>query len=305
MGNNYAIYNASSGGLAAEGGNTAKIPNGIVKPGQGFLVQAQTGTPKQLEFSNSMRTSDVKINPLDGEAPYYKNNTQDGDREREDKFWLDMVSPGGMHIQILLGYFEEAENSLERFDTKVLNENVSDNLYTLSEDTFKLSIQGRKGPFGTEDVVPLGVKTFSSGLYKIRLVHRRGIFINHQDVYLKDKYLNNIHNLSESDYEFKTRSGIFNDRFEILYNPGDYNPAIENQISITQGNGQIIIRANEKINQVSIYNLSGRMIYRNADVNAPNLNIPTHDWTERILFLQLKTAGGEIISEKLILKSGL
>src|SRR5690606_34145376 len=178
-----------------------------------------TGTPKQLEFSNSMRTSDVKINPLDGEAPYYKNNTQDGDREREDKFWLDMVSPGGMHIQILLGYFEEAENSLERFDTKVLNENVSDNLYTLSEDTFKLSIQGRKGPFGTEDVVPLGVKTFSSGLYKIRLVHRRGIFINHQDVYLKDKYLNNIHNLSESDYEFKTRSGIFNDRFEILYNP--------------------------------------------------------------------------------------
>src|SRR5690606_35956652 len=161
-----------------------------------------------------------------------------------------------------------------------------------------------KGPFGTEDVVPLGVKTFSSGLYKIRLVHRRGIFINHQDVYLKDKYLNLIHNLSSSPYEFESLAREFTDRFEIVFKrEGFTNPAIENQISITQGNGQIIIRANEKINEVSIYNLSGRMIYRNADVNAPNLSIPTHDWTERILFLQLKTAGGEIISEKLILKS--
>src|SRR5690606_37771918 len=152
-------------------------PNGIVKPGQGFIVNiAQNET--FLTVNNAMRTSAIKLNPTDEDAVYFKNGNSPAtdEVERNDKFWLELINPNETHIEIAVGYFKEAEDTFEVYDSEIMSESRSDNIYTLSKDAVKLTIQGREGNFKNTDVIPLGVKFFVNGTYKIQLEETKGIF---------------------------------------------------------------------------------------------------------------------------------
>lgn len=282
---NFALYNASGTGTgicAPRFGTTGKKPNGIVKPGQGFIIQA-TSIADFIEVTNSMRTSTVLRN---GDyAPYFKNGNATNPNDeipRIDQFWLELVNPEGMLIQTAISYFEEAEDTFEVFDSEILTENASENLYSLSKDGMKLAIQGREGIFHNDDVVPLGVKFFVNGKYKIQLEETKGIFKNHQDIYLKDKYLGAIHNLSDNGYyDFEGLEGEFNDRFEIVFQDGStpsgpvLTTASQNKINILKHDNQIEISSSrDKIIEVEIFNLSGWSIYKIAQVNQNTLRIP-------------------------------
>src|SRR5690606_8679201 len=190
-----------TGVCAPRFGTTGKKPNGIVKPGQGFIVQAAP-TAEFLEITNTMRTVEVVRN---GDyATYFKNgNTSVNDEiPKTDQFWVELVNPEGLHIQTAVSYFKEAEDTFEVYDSEIMSESVSDIIYTLSKDAVKLTIQGREGNFKNTDVIPLGVKFFVNGKYKIQLEETKGIFVSYQNIYLKDKAYNRLHNLSvDGPYE--------------------------------------------------------------------------------------------------------
>ena len=305
VGGNYAFYNVNSGGTPASGGDDAKIPNGIVKPGQGFIVQSLSGSP--ILLANAMRTKDVKIDVGDPDAPYYKNGNgfATDDHHRQDKFWLDLVTPTELHVKILIGYFEEAEDTFEKFDSRILSESLSDNFYSLSKDAEKLAIQGRQGLFHDDDVVPLGVKTFHSGKHTIQLQERLGLFINHQDIYLKDKYLGIIHNLSESDYEIDLQNGLVEDRFEIVFKDGnsEEEPILTaaSQVNIQKIDKQILITSSkDKIQEVEIFNLAGWSVYTKTRINANEFRIPVKNFDHQIIVVKVRTETGEIVTKKLV-----
>lgn len=314
---NYANYNAIAniGTAAPRFATGGKKPNGIVKPGQGFIVQATAATTGGLVFTNEMRTKETKLDIGDDDAVYFKNENKDasddiyGSRPRNDKFWLELVNPADMHIQIAVGYFKQAENTFDIYDSKILSEGVSDNLYSLSKDAQKLSIQGRSGNFEDTDVIPLGVKFFVQGKYKIQLEDTKGIFKNHQAIYLKDKYLNEIHNLSESFYDFEGTPGVFEDRFEIIFKDESqtYDPVLttvnDNHLKIIKKDRQIeITSSRDKILEVEIFNLSGWSIYKNEKVNSKVLNIPASLFGKQIIFVKVMTETGEIETKKIINK---
>ncbi len=304
-GNNYAIYNPFSGGVAASGGDGMKKPNGIVKPGQGFIIRASE-TATELIVGNRMRTIDTKLTEDGDEAVYYKGSNLTGSRKREGKFYLELVNPKGMQVQLAIGYFEQADNGFEKYDSPIFNEAVSDNLYSLSKDDRKLAIQGRKAPFRSNDIVPLGVKLFQYGKYKIQLEDHLGVFETQQTIYLRDKYENQIHNLSESAYEWSGEPGEFVDRFEIIYqetNPvkADLTDTKQNQINIWKQDPFIFVKSNlHKIKSVEIFTLSGKSIYQNESVNSREISIPVKEFGKQILFLKVQTETGEIQTKKLI-----
>src|SRR5690606_611737 len=143
-------------------------------------------------------------NPTDEDAVYFKNGNSPAtdEVERNDKFWLELINPNETHIEIAVGYFKEAEDTFEVYDSEIMSESLSDNIYTLSKDAVKLTIQGREGNFKNTDVIPLGVKFFVNGKYKIQLEETKGIFVSYQNIYLKDKAYNRLHNLSvDGPYE--------------------------------------------------------------------------------------------------------
>ncbi len=315
---NYAIYNMPFGGGTAapcyEDTNctisSGKKPNGIVKPGQGFIINVKQGETS-LTVNNDMRTTALKINPTDGDAEYFKNGSNlssvNDEAKRNDKFWLELINPAGTRVQTAIGYFERAENTFEVYDSEILSESVSENIYTLSHDNVKLAIQGRKGLFHDDDEIPLVVKLFEEGRYKIQLEETKGIFISYQNIYLKDKLLGVIHNLSDSGaYEFEADAGVHNDRFEIVFKDGtSAGPVLTaaSQVHIRKINKEIVISSTkDKLMEVEIFNFDGWSVYKNTNVNALELKIPAQKFGKQIIVIKAQTESGEIVTRKMINK---
>src|SRR5690606_13160595 len=104
------------------------------------------------------------------------------------------------------------------------------------------------------------------------LVNYDGIFEQGvTNIYLRDKELNSIHNLMESDYEFEISTGVHNERFEIIYdteNSMGIKDLTGSEIAIYKHNQNIVIDAkSQKIKAVSLFDLQGKQIHSNEKVN--------------------------------------
>lgn len=250
---NYAILNLSTGiGTPAPRlGVAGKTPNGIVKPGQGFIIRAAEAGGN-LTFKNSFRTS----SPGSGGVYYKVSDTA------MDKFYLKLTTPNDINIVVALAYNTEAKNNFERFDSAIFSDSVSENFYSLSSDQKKLAIQSRQGNFHQDDVILLGFKTSNIGNQKISLETKSGIFTANQNIYLKDKLLNKITNLSNSDYNFQSAMGTDLNRFEIVYNDeqvlGTQNEG-KSDFVIYKNGGVFVIKSSRVLGKIRIFDVSGRL----------------------------------------------
>lgn len=283
---NYALLNLSTGigTPALRFAATGKKPNGIVKPGQGFIIRAAE-SGGSLTFKNTYRTTLTK--PSGGiDGVYYKAN-----EATTDKFWLTLTTPNQMNVVIALAYHPEAENSFERFDSVIFSEAVTENFYSLSSDARKLAIQSRKGDFNTEDKIPLGIKSSETGLQKISIESKYGAFEN-QPIYLKDKLLNTLTNLSDTPYEFTTVMGVDDNRFEIVYKPGtvlDTDEGIKDQLLVYRNSNEIVVKSkHSRIDEVEVYDVSGRMII-NVKGSSDELRIDASSYISGIYILKIKS----------------
>src|SRR5690606_19169048 len=89
-------------------------------------------------------------------------------------------------------------------------------LYSLLDEG-KMAIQARSLPFNQEDFILLGFVAPNAGQYTISLEDFTGMFLDGQQIYLKDKNVGIVHNLSESDYNFTAQQGTHHHRFEIIF----------------------------------------------------------------------------------------
>ncbi len=301
-GNNYAIYNPYSGGVAATGGNNMKKPNGIVKPGQGFIIRASE-TATYLQLDNDMRTIATTLVEGGDTAVYYKNQQAQDTADTRHQFWIELVNPNGVHIQTSIGYFNEADNAFEKYDSPVFSESVSENVYSISKDNRKLAIQGRQGPFLRSDAIPLGVKIATLGKYKIQLEDKLGIFKSHQTIYLRDKLTQTIHNLSESAFEWGAEPGEFINRFEIIfqYPAFDSALALANLLEINKIEDAIQIHSSrEAIESVKIFTLAGNSVYEKDNIGSKSFQVSLHSFRRGILMVNVQLKSGEIQSKKII-----
>lgn len=291
--NNYALLNLSSGtGTPAPRIGAVKQPNGIVKPGQGFIVRAAE-TAGNLTFKNNFRTTAVKKGTVDG--VYYRSEP-----ESTDRYWLKLTTPTNMNIVIAVGYYASADNTFERFDSTVFSEAASENLYSLSSDAKKLAIQGRKGLFTTEDVVPLGVKTFTPGTQQISLEGKEGSFEN-QTVYLKDKVLNTITNLSQGPYVFSSVKGIEDNRFEIIYKDNlvlGTDSSQQSEFVVYRDGKSYVIKSSKSLGKIELYDLSGRMILTN-NAQGKSFTIDSESLPNGVFIIKVENSG-DVKTKKII-----
>lgn len=262
--NNYAVY-SGTGGLAAPygfngGGNndtvgtstncpTCKIPNNIIKVGQGFIVKAHT--PGNLLFSNSMRSKDNSGNFFNRQI----NN-------KKDRFWLELKTPLNFVNPILIGYIRGATNNLDQdYDAKLLVEGA-DSFYSIV-DNQKLAIQGRHYPFNDSDVIALGATFYEKGIHTISLKNKEGVF-GEKSIYLHDKQDDVYTDLQKNDYTFLAEKGENKERFEIVYKiPNSYLSTIEKDkygLVIYQAGDNYVVDADKNFESVKITDASGRLL---------------------------------------------
>lgn len=204
--------------------------------------------------------------------------------------------------QILLAYMDGATNGIDnQIDAKVMQRGSSA-IYTLINDE-AYAIQGRSLPFATDDVVKLGFEALEQGNYSINIEQVDGLFNENQTVYLKDKELNKIYNLSESAYQFTSKVGVFNDRFEIVY--ADKTLATDdltkNNVIVYNTNNTIVVDSKQsKIVSVELYDIQGRKVVDKNKINANTFQVQSS--AKGVLVIKVLTEDGKVKTQKIINK---
>lgn len=252
-GNNYAMFNGTGGNPST---GTIVAPNGIVKVGQGFIVQKKGAVGSgSLSFKNSYGLGqDLRVST---NGTFYQKNSGNSNR-----YWLRLLSPDQVINSQLIGYVEGATNDFEQdYDAEAFG--LSSNLFYSFIGTNYLLIQGKGAPFSVEDRVPLGANFFQNGNYTISLGDAEGIFKSNQTIYLVDKQTGTVTNLSQGSYTFAATKGDSNGRFEIIYRPEVVlvTESISKEgIVVYRDSDNFVILSPKLISNVDVYDASGRLI---------------------------------------------
>lgn len=292
-GANYASYNATGATAASNTVPASPLPNGTIQTGQGFM--ALTNAAGNAVFTNSMR-----VNNIDDQF-YRTSNNPEGQKSR---IWLNLASAEGPLNQILLGYVPDATNTFDhRFDGK-LAEMQGSKLYSVIDDVAYV-IQGRALPFEDTDIVPLGFRADIDGTYTISLDHVDGLFSEDQDVFIKDNLTGVTHNIKLSDYSFAATAGVYQNRFEVVYQNsplGTETPVLDNnQVVLYKEQGVFKINsATIMMDNVKVFDIRGRMIYEKKNINATQTALSNLNVAQEILLIQITSTDGRMVTKKAV-----
>lgn len=283
----YATYTL---GGATTTSPTSPTPNGIIQVGQGFIVEAKNINTPKITFLNSMRIGNTT-------NQFFRDDTT----IPSDRIWLNLTNTSDAFSQLLVGYMPNASNSVDQYDAK----GIDDSPLRLSSaiDNEGYTIQGR-APFINSDTVPLHFKTNSDGDYTIAIDHVDGLFEGNQEIFLKDTVNQTVTDLKTSPYTFSSNSGIFNSRFELVFQ----NPTLKttnfegsNKVIVFASNSKITIKcSNELIEKVLVYDVLGRLLFDSKNIKVNQLSVNNLTITNQALFVKITLANGKTETRKII-----
>jgi hypothetical protein len=276
--------------------NQAQVvnPNGIIRTGQGFIVEALNASTN-LTFKNGQRSSD-------NANQFFRTNANVTNTVDTNRFWLNLYNATGEFSQMAAGYMTDATDGVDLYDGKNINTG-SVLLNSILDDT-DYTIQGKSLPFSTADVIPLSNKITTAGQYTIALDHVDGLFTDSsQPIYLKDNLMNTEQNLQTGSYTFTSDAGTFNNRFEITY---ESQLAIENPtftanniVIYSQSNDFVINSGYVSMSSVKVFDIRGRLIQEKKGINASQTTIGA-GLANGVLLVQITSNDGITVTKKVI-----
>lgn len=293
-GSGYAT-STGMGVTSAQPEAAALNPNGVINAGQGFFVKVKSGaTQNTLNFSNALRSATT------GGAFFRNAITTEVERHR---IWLNLSNGTEVVGQTLLGYMTGATSGVD-YGIEGSYFNDSATAFTSYIENKEFAIQGRSLPFTSDDVVPMSFKTDVAGNYTIAIDHVDGLFAGSQEVFLKDNTTGQLHNLKSGAYSFASETGVFNNRFEIVYRAalGVKVPAISsNNIVAYKQNGSLVINSgNYVMENIELYDMSGRLIYTKNNIDASSAVIANLPIANQVLVVKITTAENGTANKKIV-----
>jgi len=287
----YCIWTLA--GFVSNGEAQVVNPNGILRTGQGFIVELVNNQNSVL-FNNSMRIAN--------NADQFFRTTSSNDELNGDKFHLNIVSNLGAKNQMLLGYFEEATNGLDfAIDGKAIE--TASVALTTSIGGEKYLIEGR-APFQNDDIVPLNFETDTAGQFTVSLEQLQGIFSGSQNIYLRDNVTNVLHNLKLTDYVFSSDAGQFQNRFEIRYSEsalGVQDPTLGLESVIAYGiDNSLVVKSNVgNIANIQLFDIQGRLLIEKNKMDTASVVVPLTA-NKQVLLVKVSTQTGFVVTRKII-----
>jgi hypothetical protein len=298
--NDYVTYNAM--------GSSCACFNGSIASGQGFFVVMKDGpadTSQSVLFKNNIRSRTFN------NSNFFRTEAQkviDTAEMEKHRMWLDLIDASGTTIRTLVGYATGATLSKDNMFDAYTKITASQNFYSLIGSEV-MTIQGRPVPFDNADLVPLGLKINTTGSYTIAIGAVDGLFgSTNQNIYLEDMALNIIHDLRQAPYVFTANAGRFDTRFVLRYT--NANPLTTNDFT-TLNNSVVVASPNpnqmsitsaiENMKSVAVYDILGRIVYTNTNVNASQLLISDVVLNQQALIVKITLENGQIVTRKIVL----
>lgn len=269
-----------------------------VASGQGFMVLMNPGAAgtSSVTFNNSMRS----INHANNQFYRSANNTN----ATRSRMWIDLISASETN-RILVGYVQDAKNGLDRMFDAFTDYKPSQNFYSIIEDVPQV-IQGKALPFVDTDLVPVGFKVSATGSYTIAIAAVDGLFANDgQTIYLEDKVLDVVHNLTLAPYTFTASAGVVNNRFIIRYtdrtlNTDDFELVGKNVSIFGTSNGIKINSLLSKVKSYVVYNILGQVLASENGVNSNATEVKSIQKNNQTLVVRATLDNGQIVIIKII-----
>ena len=287
----YATYTKAGGAgitSANPGDSNGIIPNGIIQVGQGFIAKS---TSSSIQFTNTMRIANNQNQFLRTKAI------------ERNRIWLNLSNDTAPLNQMMVAYMSGATQDIDpSIDGRYINDSQTALNSLINNEEFV--IQGRSVPFDPSDVVPLSFKTTTSGNYTIGIDHVDGLFTTAQDIILKDNTTGVETDLKASSYTFTAVAGADNTRFSLKYQKTlKVNPSVlvENNISVYKTKGEIRIKSGAvAIDNVKLFDLSGRLILEKKKVNTIETNIESAKYANQILVVKVTLNDKKVLSKKIV-----
>jgi hypothetical protein len=311
--NDYASYNLSGGVSTKAKSDDSSVdeikykPSGKIAAGQAFFATS-IASGKTAVFKNYMRYKVVGDEEaiLDN-SQFFKinSNSKTSNTIEKNRVWLNLTNTGGAFKQTLVGYITGATNEFDNvYDGVSFNGNTFIDFYSINMDK-NLVIQGRALPFDDNDKVLLGYKTTIVGAFKIAIDEVDGFLVN-KKIYLEDKLLDKIQDLSLAPYTFTTETGTFNERFVLSYvdkvtlATNDFE-VLENQVVITSKNKEIKINASiDYIDKVFVYDVTGKQIFLKSKIDKNEFIISNMGNTDQVLIVKVLLQNNSVVTKKII-----
>ncbi|MDD3004768.1 T9SS sorting signal type C domain-containing protein [Flavobacterium sp.] len=292
-GSGYATYNAmgfvtSQQELSVLGPILDASPE--ISTGQGFFIKSN-GLP-QLNFTNEMRSST-------NSGIFLKSASQE-----KHRFRLNLSNSSTIVGQTLIGYTQGATSGIDNgMDSSYFND--SSTALTSLINGQEYIIQGLGLPFEATNAVPMGFKTNTPGMFTIALDTFDGLFEGNQNIYIKDNLTGNVTNLKETAYNFSTESGVFNNRFEVVYQTttlGVTQPDIDADkvVVYKQNDGIYIDTISLTMQKVELYDIGGRLMQELNDINQSTVNFSNPNLSNQVLLVKITTTDKKVITKKIV-----
>jgi hypothetical protein len=304
----YATYNLTGGTStstkADSDPNGTTAPSGKIAAGQAFFA-AGSSAGGTARFENSMRVPGGVEGVDNSQFFKLKSNLKQETKIDKNRVWLNLTNAEGAFKQTLIGYITGATNDYESaYDAVSISGNKYINFYSLQNNS-NYVIQGRALPFDDNDTVPLGYKTTIAGEFKIGIDQVDGFLVN-KKIYIEDKLLGKVQDLSESPYAFTTEIGTFNSRFVLSYanktlEVTDFEITLESQVVVSNKNKQLIITSTaDAIDKVIIFDATARKVYEKTNTDSQELKILDLISSHQLLFVKVVLRNGKSITKKII-----
>lgn len=282
----------TSSGFVSNSETQVFNPNGILRTAQGFIVEMLPGATS-VAFTNAMRSGD-------NANQFFKSSLKSGPIPG-DRIWLNLTKSDGGFCQMLVGYFANATLGVDNgIDGSVLG-NPRPLLCSVI-DNVDYAIQGRP-PFVNTDEVQLNFKTATAGQFMIAIDHVDGLFLNAQDIFIKDKLTNTLHNLKSGGYVFTSDVGNFPNRFEMTYinsvlstGSVDFTP---NNLIVYKENSDLIVNTGKFfLDTVKIFDMQGRVIAQKNNIDGSKIVFNNLNIANQVLLVQAKAVDGTVVTKK-------
>ena len=302
--NDYATWNRV-GAVGSPAGTGGATPSGYIAAGQGFFTKSTTTAPSgsSVVFNNSMRVTgnNSQFFRMASTANVPQENNSNDPIERL-RLWLNLSGEAGSYNQILIGYVEGATIGWDRdFDGIRFTDETSTTLYSVVGDK-KLVIQGRPLPFEDTDEVPLGYRSSIRDHYTFA-IDRIDDSLKEKNVYVEDRELDIVHNLTLSPYEFTSGNGTFDDRFILRYR----NTALStNNFDANQNvnafifENQLHIKSSTNIVAIELYDISGKLIQKYKPTALEHEFNTRFDFANGVYLTKIKLDNSTVVTKKVI-----
>ncbi|SFC93605.1 Por secretion system C-terminal sorting domain-containing protein [Algibacter pectinivorans] len=289
-------------------------PTRYLPVGQGFVVEIVANNA-QINFNNGQRIyrkegdATIFLKSTTKKSPKLSASKQKEDENLMQKIRLEFNTVKGPETrqELLLGFSDFTTDGFDYgYDAKSTEE---------SHDYLNLDFEGQNmhiqayGTITKEKVVPFNFRSSGENTFEIKLTKLDNI-PEDQAIYLRDNETDIYFDLTKNqEYNFTSKQGVFNNRFELVFQSKQEVLSTEEAIAIknyvyfqNKTNTLFVKKLNSNVSKLSLINMRGQVVLEMADVTIEQLEngIVFNTISTGAYVVYIRTETNEVLNKKII-----